>query len=432
MRRKGFTLTELLVVLVIVMMIAAVTLPVVATTWRSQRIDAAAQVIQGELTAAIARARKGQTAGIRLMPDETITNRLANGMVDPDGILAWDRIVPLEQPPGYREGKLFLNAGGKPFEGAWDTPPSLNGSGGLTTASLYPQGRILLLIQARYRTEYDTSTTPPTPIYPLEAPTSWYWNVRRGDRIQVNETGPLLTVVGPMEIDNPEGFVNVVTDPATSYLRWPTPGGGGVDVDSYQPEFLFVVNGQDDDGDGIIDNGFNGVDDNLDGNVDEWEEWGETEKWPVAFNGSPQEVVGSAYNGVSYTLYRRPAPAAGTRGIQLAGAVIDGTRSLASTITDRTRSRLPVDRWSGYVDLMVDASGRWQPVRAVGLPTADGLWARWFHFWVANREELASPPAVTGDARLLTLDASTGGTYSSEADPAAPDVARRENERGAR
>ena len=43
----------------------------------------------------------------------------------------------------------------------------------------------------------------------LNPPTSWYWNIRIGDKIQINNTGISYTVVGPMTVFNPELFVNV-------------------------------------------------------------------------------------------------------------------------------------------------------------------------------------------------------------------------------
>ena len=30
------------------------------------------------------------------------------------------------------------------------------------------------------------------------SPTSWFWNIRVGDKIQINNAGPWYTVVGPM------------------------------------------------------------------------------------------------------------------------------------------------------------------------------------------------------------------------------------------
>ena len=53
----------------------------------------------------------------------------------------------------------------------------------------------------------------------LNPPTSWFWNIRVGDKIQINNAGPWYTVVGPMVVRprsdvngcsaNTELFVNV-------------------------------------------------------------------------------------------------------------------------------------------------------------------------------------------------------------------------------
>jgi hypothetical protein len=44
------------------------------------------------------------------------------------------------------------------------------------------------------------------------SPTSWFWNIRLGDKIQINHAGPWYTVVGPMTqtqaTGNSEMFVN--------------------------------------------------------------------------------------------------------------------------------------------------------------------------------------------------------------------------------
>ena len=38
-------------------------------------------------------------------------------------------------------------------------------------------------------------------------------------------------------------------------------------------EFLFLVNGRDDNGNGLIDEGFDGIDNNMDGTIDDLGEW---------------------------------------------------------------------------------------------------------------------------------------------------------------
>ncbi len=58
---------------------------------------------------------------------------------------------------------------------------------------------------------------------PLNPPTSWYWNIRIGDKIQINNTGIYYTVVGPMNTrPNPELFVNIGT-PGTARLQHTLP-----------------------------------------------------------------------------------------------------------------------------------------------------------------------------------------------------------------
>ena len=53
-----------------------------------------------------------------------------------------------------------------------------------------------------------------------------------------------------------------------------------------KPEFLFLVNGQDDNGNGLIDEGWDGLDDDLVKGVDDVLEW-ENETWL----GRPKHLV---------------------------------------------------------------------------------------------------------------------------------------------
>lgn len=359
---RGFTLVELLVVLVIVALVAAVTLPVVATTWKSRRVDAAAQLIQGELTAAVARAQRDGVAGIRLKADEAFAVvRRADGSVDPAAPLAYSRVVPLTAPAAIRDGRVSIR----------DTFPAG-----------FPVGA-LIVEQEVMRDEGGVRV--------LEEPTSWAWRVRLGDRLEL--LGRTYTVCGPVATANPDGFVNY---PA---------GGTGLDRGEGEAEWLMLVNGIDDDDDGSIDNGFNGRDENLDGVADDAMEWTETEVW-----GLDAPVVGSPY-----IIRPRPVPAAGAAGVELAGALIDATGWDAKP---PTRSRLPVDRLSGVVDLVVHPDGRMEPASryAPTVPAAGGLARPFLHFWICNRESVDS--ASPAEGRLVTVASRTGLTSGGVADPA--------------
>ncbi len=126
-------------------------------------------------------------------------------------------------------------------------------------------------------TTFAPGTCPPMP----NPPTNWFWNIRVGDKIQINNSGPWYTVVGPMAISpagttingtfysNPEMFVNVGPPGILSPLIAQYNGPAGACQTRYQPDFLFLVNSQDDNDNGWIDEGWDGVDNNGNGFVDE-------------------------------------------------------------------------------------------------------------------------------------------------------------------
>ncbi len=68
---------------------------------------------------------------------------------------------------------------------------------------------------------------------------------------------------------NPELFVND-GNPAPLTNNPNTLALGSV---TYYPEYLYLVNGEDDNGDGFVDNGWDGFDNNYNGLVDEIGEW---------------------------------------------------------------------------------------------------------------------------------------------------------------
>ncbi len=244
-RRRGFTLLELLVVLTIVLVISVITLPAVHYAYSHRQTSEAARILQGALVGARDDAiHTNGPSGIRLLPDPAFPLvYLPNGQLDPSQPIAANRIIPIAPAPDYQAGKITqvdtstLPAGFMP----------------------YPA---LMLAEA---------VVDPTSGLPNE-PTSWFWNIRVGDKIQLGNAGKWYTIVGPMVITpaagNPQMFVNVGAPGTRSPYQ----------VGAFNPEFLWLVNGRDDNGNGWIDEGFDGLDNNHNGVIDEVAEW-EAERW---------------------------------------------------------------------------------------------------------------------------------------------------------
>ncbi len=423
MQPRGFTLIELLVVILIILIVSAVALPTVLPAISHRQVSEGARILQGALVGARDSAIKNNTpSGIRFLPDPAFpiqyTTINSSTQIDPSQPLASNRIIPIAPAPDYSEGFVTVLPTlrcqrAKYCQRGWTftsttalTYPVPNVGG---TTSTYPydglinninitSGNVLLLAEQVVATSGATSGLPNTP-------TSWFWNIRVGDKIQINNAGPWYTVVGPMAMTpatgNNELFVNVGAPGMASPLQAILPLPSGTSTPPLNPEFLFVVNGQDDNANGYVDEGWDGVDNNGNNLVDELLEW-ENELWHGAlatdFVTSPTGTV----SNLTYTIQRRPSPATNAREVLLpTNVVVDlttwGYPTLASP--SQERSRLPVNQYTGYVDILVYPNGSVVPATIYSAPSSFGMGGSFFHFWLAERSDVFPPQnnaAVTG------------------------------------
>jgi prepilin-type N-terminal cleavage/methylation domain-containing protein len=400
--RRGFTLIELLVVVAIIGLISAVALPMVLPALNERRVNEAARELQAILAGcrdAAIRANNGPR-GIRLLPDPVFNGQQTSqpGIYNP---LASNRIIPIETAPDYTEG--LVSAG----------------------------------TVANYLVVFESGKDPISGV--PNNPTNWSLNVRQGDKIRFNDSGAYYTIAGPISgppyLANNSNTERVITCTPSSPVPLASQAG-------WVPEYLYLMNGIDDngngwvdeacdgidnDGDGKTDPGFNGVDDNGDGVIDDFAELfigNEYEK--EVFIGSQASTP--PFN-VAYTIVRRPVVSPGAREVTLpAGVVIDLTMwDAASNGFLPERSRLPVDPFTGRVDIMIDQTGR---VVTPGAGSGSSFYtnsplsnAPFYHFWLTEREGVASvrypppamvppllpiPPSLTGERRLVTLFVKTG------------------------
>jgi prepilin-type N-terminal cleavage/methylation domain-containing protein len=341
---RAFTLIELLVVILIIGAVSVIVIPTIVVALGERSVHEAARLVQAQFAAAQAvAARNNAPAGIRCTPDPAMVSILATGGFDPTKALVLNKIVPLEVGPDYIEGLVNVVPG--PFPAGFVLP---------YTCIVVEQSRVGAA---------DLVSTP----------TSWWWNIRLGDRIRIGTSSRSYTVCGPMVQPNAEGFTNIGTNGMLSDLDR---GLGPV-------EYLFLVDGQDDDGDGYIDSGFDGVDNNGDllHLIDEPAEW-EPERW--------DSTLATGISASPYRITRRPFPSSDAAVTLPSSAVID----LTTWSTTRERSRLPVDPTTGFVDLMVSPNGQVTPSLPYGVPTSLGLGAAFYHLWITDRSGVVDPVAA--------------------------------------
>ena len=331
MNRRAFTLIELLIVIVIILGVSAVAIPAIVWSTSDWQLTASAQRIQSAIALArIAAMRDRQPRGFRLMPSDADPNAL-------------DKLVPLETPPRYSEGLATM------------------------LSPLYPNGfdpgfPCLVLAQSLLN-----------PDGMLASPTSWAYNVRLGDFLTIG--GHQYCVCGPMLNGNADGFVN--WGPAGTDATWLPPvvitNPDGTKTTIY-PEYLLLTNGADDNQDGYIDNGWDGIDNDGDGIADNPGEW-EVETWR-----------GSLLTSVPYSIVRRPVPSrdAITR------------LSVPVSLADSTLYLNPI---SGFADMMFGARGDVILQGPYAVPSTIAL---------GNAKSVFMIKTPYGEAKTITLWTQTG------------------------
>jgi prepilin-type N-terminal cleavage/methylation domain-containing protein len=397
--RGGFTLIELLVVILIILLVSAVALPVVLPALAHREVSEAARILQATLAGARdAALHDGTPSGIRLLPDPAFPLVFqANGQIDPTQPLAANRIIPIESAPEYSEGKLGIEFPQVPI----NVPYPIGVGVTYPIANPNAIGQVLMVKEI----VIDNSGF-------LNAPTGWFWNIRVGDKLQINASGLWYTVVGPMVVTpqggNSELFVNVGPPGTPQQYFQDLQGPQQLPV---QPEFLFLVNGLDDNNNGWIDEGWDGVDNNWNQEVaggfahitDDVLEW-ETETWPgtVLAYGSASKL---------YTIQRRPAPVANAREVSLpTNVVIDLTMLVGSLPPSPAgvqtqpiwqfseRSQFPngvINPFTGSVDILLNTNGSVVPTTLYSTPSSFGM-SGFFHFWLAERSDVNAVTFANG------------------------------------
>ena len=389
---RGFTLLELLVVVAIIALVSAIALPTVLPALNEARVSESARVLQailaGTRDAAI---RANAPRGIRLLPDPIFNGIGGNP-------LASNRVVPIEPGPDYTEGlvntlnQYFSNGSVDPLYVTYQQTPPINGK------------TYQYLIVTESGGDLPFPVPPPVP----NNPTNWSLNVRQGDKIRFNDSGVYYTVAGPINGPpfGPAAGAGMSTNSERAIACYPTSSAPLATQAGWAREFLFLTNGIDDNGNGWIDEQCDGIDNDGDGITDPGFNG-------LDDNGDEQEVfLGSQASSPPfnqpYTISRRPVVSPGARETTLpSGVVIDLTTwnaaaasakpiSLTAPVLLPERSRLPVDAATGYVDIMIDQTGR-VITQGAGMD-GGGAYANsplsslpFYQFWLTEREGVVAP-----------------------------------------
>jgi prepilin-type N-terminal cleavage/methylation domain-containing protein len=409
-RRSGFTLIELLVVITIILLVSAVALPTVLPALSHRQVSEAARILQAALVGARdAAIRDNAPSGIRLLPDPALSGLNAGGVLDNTLPLAYNRVIPIGIPPDYQEGLVSVVLANSVF--------NANGVSVYTNLGVFVGGPQNVLVLEESPGNWQLVGTAWT--YIPNPPTSWFWNIRVGDKVQINNAGPWYTVIGPLSVNpannttlgqNPELFVNVGMPGAANPLSYATLAPDKVTTTTINPEYLLLVNGQDDNANGWVDEEWDGVDNNNNNLIDGLDpnfEWIETEKWLGAL--ATRGVLNALY-----TIQRRPTPTINAREVSLpSDVVIDATSWGASAAWNGLpeRTRVPssaLNVFSGVIDILVNPDGSFVPTTIYSSPSAFGMDASFCHFWLAERGDVVAPATNSVTAKPPHLPIAQG------------------------
>ncbi len=222
-RRSGFTLVELLVVVLIVLIVSAAALPVVIPAISHRQVSEAARILQGALVGAHDTAvHNAAPAGIRLLADPSFNGINQNpsspffGQLDASLPLAANRIIPIEPAPDYSEGMVSIVQdlpAASPFPNGQNFYPYPAFNSTTSSGQSVINGVLMLEECPGYWVQPNPVGNPNNYVFVPNEPTSWFWNIRIGEKIQIGNSGQTYTIVGPLSITantggNPELFVN--------------------------------------------------------------------------------------------------------------------------------------------------------------------------------------------------------------------------------
>ena len=196
---RGFTLVEVLVVIIMILIVSVLALPTIISGMSHRQVGESARILQALLAGAPSAIRDNAPSGIRLLPDPQFNGIDAStGLLDSSQILAANRVIPIAPSRAYggigeyRAVPTTLN---------FPYPGDKGGNYPINVAV----GSVLVLEESK------STTSWPTRRFPTHRPHGS--GTFPGDKLQINNAGPWYTVVGPMTqlaaLGNSELFVNV-------------------------------------------------------------------------------------------------------------------------------------------------------------------------------------------------------------------------------